>query len=131
MSDEQICKLHRGGHDPQKVYNAYKAAMEHKGGPTVILAKTVKGYGLGEAGEGRNATHQQKKLNEEEIEHFRTRFEIPIPGRSGAQCARSIVRRRTAPRLRICTSAAAAGRIHARAASVPASSDRSAAARVI
>jgi pyruvate dehydrogenase E1 component len=79
LSDEQIFKLHRGGHDPKKVYNAYKAAVEHRGGPTIILAKTVKGYGLGEAGEGRNITHQQKKLNEQEIEHFRSRFEIPIP----------------------------------------------------
>jgi pyruvate dehydrogenase E1 component len=79
LSDEQVGKLHRGGHDPKKVYNAYKAAIEHQGTPTVILAKTVKGYGLGEAGEGRNVTHQQKKLNEQEIEHFRSRFEIPIP----------------------------------------------------
>ncbi len=70
--------MHRGGHDPLKVYNAYKAAVEHKGGPTVILAKTVKGYGLG-TNEGRNATHQQKKLNEENVKFFRTRFEIPIP----------------------------------------------------
>jgi pyruvate dehydrogenase E1 component len=62
-----------------KVYNAYKRAMEHTGSPTVILAKTVKGYGLGEAGEGRNITHQQKKLNEQEMEYFRKRFDIPIP----------------------------------------------------
>src|SRR5207249_9055715 len=75
----QIARLHRGGHDPKKVFNAYKTAVEHVGSPTVILAKTVKGYGLGEAGEGRNITHQQKKLNEQEIEHFRSRFEIPIP----------------------------------------------------
>jgi pyruvate dehydrogenase E1 component len=78
LSDEQIGKLRRGGHDPKKVFNAYKAAVEYRGGPTVILAKTVKGYGLGEAGEGRNITHQQKKLNEQEIEYFRSRFEIPI-----------------------------------------------------
>jgi len=78
LSDEQIQKLARGGHDPEKVYAAYKAAMEHKGSPTVILAATVKGYGLGEAGEGRNITHQQKKLNEEELKEFRTRFGIPI-----------------------------------------------------
>ncbi|MBV8730594.1 MAG: pyruvate dehydrogenase (acetyl-transferring), homodimeric type, partial [Acidobacteriia bacterium] len=71
--------LHRGGHDPKKVYNAYKMAVESSGRPTVILAQTIKGYGLGEAGEGRNITHQQKKLNEEEIERFRSRFEIPIP----------------------------------------------------
>src|SRR5438132_13521298 len=67
LSDEQLRKLSRGGHDPEKVYAAYRAAAEHKGSPTVILAHTVKGYGLGEAGEGRNVTHQQKKLNEEEL----------------------------------------------------------------
>src|SRR5262245_47981062 len=78
MTDEQLQKLSRGGHDPEKVYAAYKAAVEYKGAPTVILAKTVKGYGLGEAGEGRNITHQQKKLNEEELAEFRTRFNIPI-----------------------------------------------------
>jgi pyruvate dehydrogenase E1 component len=78
LTDEQIQKLLRGGHDPQKVYAAYKAAVEHKGQPTVILAKTVKGYGLGEAGEGRNITHQQKKLNEKELREFRSRFGIPI-----------------------------------------------------
>lgn len=78
LSDEQIHKLLRGGHDTFKMYAAYKAAVEHKGSPTVILAKTVKGYGLGEAGEGRNITHQQKKLNEKELREFRTRFHIPI-----------------------------------------------------
>ncbi|HJT78053.1 MAG TPA: pyruvate dehydrogenase (acetyl-transferring), homodimeric type, partial [Gemmataceae bacterium] len=78
LSDEQIRKLGRGGHDPEKVYNAYKAAVEHRGSPTVILAKTIKGYGLGEAGEGSNPTHQQKTLNEEELREFRTRFNIPI-----------------------------------------------------
>jgi len=78
LTDEQIHKLVRGGHDPLKVYTAYKAAVTHKGQPTVILAKTVKGYGLGEAGEGRNITHQQKKLNEKELREFRRRFEIPI-----------------------------------------------------
>jgi pyruvate dehydrogenase E1 component len=79
MSDDQLAKLRRGGHDPQKVYNAYKRAIETKGQPTVILAKTIKGYGLGETGEGRNTTHQQKKLNEQEMEHFRQRFEVPVP----------------------------------------------------
>jgi pyruvate dehydrogenase E1 component len=79
LTDDQIRKLLRGGHDPKKVYTAYKAAVEHKGSPTVILAKTVKGYGLGEAGEGRNVTHQQKKLNERELREFRTRFDIPLP----------------------------------------------------
>jgi len=78
LSDEQIRKLLRGGHDTRKVFAAYKAAMENKGTPTVILAKTVKGYGLGEAGEGRNITHQQKKLNEKELREFRERFGIPI-----------------------------------------------------
>jgi len=78
MSDEEIFKLKRGGHDPVKVFNAYTRALEHKGQPTVILAKTVKGYGLGEAGEGRNITHQQKKLNEAEMEYFRSRFDIPV-----------------------------------------------------
>ena len=79
LSDDQIHKLLRGGHDPKKVFAAYKAAVEHKGSPTVILAKTVKGYGLGEAGEGRNITHQQKKLNERELREFRSRFDIPLP----------------------------------------------------
>ena len=79
LTDDQIRKLLRGGHDPAKVYAAYKAAIEYKGAPTVILAKTVKGYGLGEAGEGRNITHQQKKLNERELREFRTRFDIPLP----------------------------------------------------
>jgi pyruvate dehydrogenase E1 component len=79
MTDDQIRKLLRGGHDPMKVHAAYKAAVEHKGTPTVILAKTVKGYGMGEAGEGRNITHQQKKLNERELREFRSRFDIPLP----------------------------------------------------
>jgi pyruvate dehydrogenase E1 component len=79
LSDDQLYRLKRGGHDPRKVYNAYKAAVETAGRPTVVLAHTVKGYGLGEAGEGRNITHQQKKLNEQEIAHFKSRFEIPIP----------------------------------------------------
>ena len=78
LSDSQIVKMRRGGHDPAKVYAAYKAAVEHKGAPTVILAKTVKGYGLGAAGEGQNITHAQKKLGEEELREFRTRFGIPI-----------------------------------------------------
>ncbi|RME38708.1 MAG: pyruvate dehydrogenase (acetyl-transferring), homodimeric type, partial [Planctomycetota bacterium] len=79
LSDEQIRKLRLGGHDPVKVYAAYKAACETEGRPTVILARTIKGYGLGEAGEGRNITHQQKKLSEDELRHFRDRFDIPIP----------------------------------------------------
>jgi pyruvate dehydrogenase E1 component len=78
MTDDEIQKLRRGGHDPEKVYAAYRAAVEHRGSPTVILAKTIKGYGLGEAGEGKNITHQQKKLNDEELREFRARFGIPI-----------------------------------------------------
>ena len=78
LSDEQLSRMRLGGHDPIKVHAAYKAATEHKGAPTVILAKTIKGYGLGEAGEGKNITHQQKKLNEDELRMFRSRFGIPI-----------------------------------------------------
>jgi pyruvate dehydrogenase E1 component len=78
LSDDQLKKLRLGGHDPVKVYSAYKAAVEHKGQPTVILARTIKGYGLGEAGEGKNITHQQKKLNESDLRSFRTRFGIPV-----------------------------------------------------
>src|SRR5436305_14817053 len=78
MSDEQIKRLRLGGHDPIKVYAAYHAAVNHKGGPTVILAKTIKGYGLGEAGEGKNITHQQKKMNEDEMRALRARFGVPI-----------------------------------------------------
>ncbi len=78
LSDEQLSRLSRGGHDPEKVYAAYKAATEYTDGPTVILAKTIKGYGLGEAGEGKNITHQQKKLNDDELRAFRSRFGISI-----------------------------------------------------
>ena len=78
LSDQDLTKLLRGGHDPKKVYAAYKSAIDHTGSPTVILAKTVKGYGMGEAGEGRNISHQQKKLNEKELREFRSRFGIPI-----------------------------------------------------
>jgi pyruvate dehydrogenase E1 component len=86
LSDDQLTALRLGGHDPQKVYNAYKRAVEHKDGPTVILAKTVKGYGLGSA-EARNATHQEKKLNDEQLAAFRTRFEIPIPEQAAREGA--------------------------------------------
>jgi pyruvate dehydrogenase E1 component len=79
LSDEQLARMRLGGHDPIKVYAAYKAAVEHRGSPTIILAKTIKGYGLGEAGEGKNITHQQKKLNDDELSMFRSRFGIPIP----------------------------------------------------
>jgi pyruvate dehydrogenase E1 component len=85
LSDEDLRKLVRGGHDPQKVYAAYKAAVSHKGAPSVILAKTVKGYGLGEAGEGRNVSHQQKKMNEKELREFRERFGVPISDEEVAQ----------------------------------------------
>jgi pyruvate dehydrogenase E1 component len=78
LPDEALRTLRQGGHDPRKVYAAYKMASEHTGSPTVILARTIKGYGLGESGEGRNITHQQKKLNEEELREFRSRFGIPI-----------------------------------------------------
>ncbi len=84
-SDEKLEKLRRGGHDPEKVYAAYKAAVECQGRPSVILAKTIKGYGLGEAGEGRNITHQKKKANEEELREFRSRFGIPISDEDVAQ----------------------------------------------
>jgi len=78
MSDEDIWRLNRGGHDPHKVYAAYAEAVKSEGQPTVILAKTVKGYGMGEAGEGQNVTHQQKKMGEEALKAFRNRFNIPI-----------------------------------------------------
>ncbi len=78
MSDEEIWQLNRGGHDPRKVYAAYAAAMSHKGQPTVILAKTVKGFGLGKGGEGQMVAHQQKKLSEDDLRAFRDRFHIPV-----------------------------------------------------
>ncbi len=78
MSDDDIWRLNRGGHDPHKVYAAYAQAAAHRGQPTVILAKTVKGYGMGDAGEGQNVTHQQKKMGEEALRAFRDRFRIPL-----------------------------------------------------
>ena len=78
LTDDQLAKLNRGGHDPVKVYSAFKAAVEHTGAPTVVLCKTIKGYGLGVTGEALNITHQQKKLNEEALRQFRTRFDIPL-----------------------------------------------------
>ena len=78
MSDEEIWRLNRGGHDPRKVYAAYAAAVGHKGQPTVILAKTVKGFGLGKGGEGQMVAHQQKKLSEDDLRAFRDRFHIPV-----------------------------------------------------
>jgi len=79
LSDNDIWNLNRGGHDPHKIYAAYAAATQHQGRPTVILAKTVKGYGMGKAGEGQNITHQQKKMGIESIRAFRDRFNLPIP----------------------------------------------------
>ncbi len=78
MTDEDLWRLNRGGHDPHKVYAAYYDAVQHTGQPTVILAKTIKGYGMGEAGEGQNFTHQQKKMGEEALRQFRDRFHIPV-----------------------------------------------------
>jgi pyruvate dehydrogenase E1 component len=78
LTDDQVCHLRRGGHDTEKVFAAYHEALQTRGQPCVILAHTIKGYGLGEAGEGRNVTHQQKEMNERELAEFRTRFAIPI-----------------------------------------------------
>ena len=78
FSDEKLEKMRRGGHDPEKVYAAYKSAMESEDRPTVILAKTIKGYGLGEGGEGLNIAHQKKKADDEELREFRSRFGIPV-----------------------------------------------------
>ena len=78
MANGDLWRLNRGGHDPHKVYSAYRVALAHTGQPTVILAKTIKGYGMGEAGQGRNITHQQKKLDQEDLRAFRDRFKIPI-----------------------------------------------------
>lgn len=78
LSDDEIWRLNRGGHDAQKVFAAYAEAVDHKGGPTVVLAKTVKGYGMGAAGEGLNITHQQKKMSIEQLRAFRDRFSIPV-----------------------------------------------------
>ena len=85
LSDEQLKKLTLGGHDPGKVFNAFKRATEAKGMPSVVLARTIKGYGIGESGEGKNITHQQKKLNDDEVRAFRSRFGIPISDDEVAQ----------------------------------------------
>ncbi|HKC45687.1 MAG TPA: pyruvate dehydrogenase (acetyl-transferring), homodimeric type, partial [Burkholderiales bacterium] len=79
MSDDEVWNLNRGGHDPFKVYAAYAAAAKHKGQPTVILAKTVKGYGMGESGEGQMIAHQAKKMTQDALKQFRDRFDIPVP----------------------------------------------------
>ena len=78
MSDDDIWRLNRGGHDPHKVYAAYAAAVKHTGQPTVILAKTVKGYGMGESGEGQMIAHQAKKMTQDALRGFRDRFQIPV-----------------------------------------------------
>ncbi len=85
MTDEDVWRLNRGGHDPHKIYAAYAAAVRHRDQPTVILAKTVKGYGMGEAGEGQNTTHQQKKMGEEALFAFRDRFSIPLSDKEVAE----------------------------------------------
>jgi pyruvate dehydrogenase E1 component len=86
MSDDDIWRLNRGGHDPHKVYAAYKVAMDTNDQPTVILAHTVKGYGMGSAGEGQNRTHSQKKLSEDEMIAFKNRFNIPLSDQEAAAC---------------------------------------------
>ena len=99
MSDDDIWRLNRGGHDPHKMYAAYAAAMKHKGQPTVILAKTIKGYGMGESGEGQNITHQQKKMGTSSIKAFRDRFSDPDPGRQARGSAVLSSRPKTAPEM--------------------------------
>ena len=94
MTDDEIWNLNRGGHDPVKVYAAYAAAVAHTGQPTVILAKTVKGYGMGEAGEGQNITHQQKKMAEAALKVFRDRFGLLDPRRPAARLPLPAARRR-------------------------------------
>ena len=85
ISDDDLMKIRLGGHDPEKMYAAYSEAVRHKGRPTAILARTIKGYGMGEAGEGRNITHQQKKLNEQELLNFRDRFDIKLSDKEAIQ----------------------------------------------
>ena len=87
LSDDELGKMRLGGHDSQKVYAAYNEAINHKGSPTVILARTIKGYGLGDAGEGKNITHNQKKLNEEELISFRNRFDVPLSDQEAAKAS--------------------------------------------
>ena len=99
-TDDELARLRRGGHDPVKVYNAFKRANATNGQPTVILAKTVKGYGLGEAGEGKNITHQQKKLNEEELFYLSNRFDLNLPKEMIHEIALIQPGRRTARRLK-------------------------------
>ena len=96
-TDEQLENLHRGGHDPAKIYNAYRKAINHHGSPTVILAKTVKGYGLG-SNQARNASHQEKKLTDSGLAQFVKRFKIPVPEQQ-AKLGKPYGRRRIARRL--------------------------------
>ncbi len=105
MSDEDIFNLRRGGHDSQKVYAAFHKAVNHKGQPTVLLIKTVKGFGMGKIGEGKNNVHQTKKLADEDIKAFRDRFNIPIPDSQLADIPLTS-RPKTRPRCATCTSAA-------------------------
>ena len=100
MTDDQLADLHRGGHDPAKIYNAYKRAVEHKGGPTVILAKTVKGYGLGTT-QARNAAHQEKKLTDDARHGVRGEVRYSDSARAGKGRASPGVLRPTAPEIRV------------------------------
>ena len=133
MSDDEVWALNRGGHDPKKIYAAYAAAAAHTGQPTVILAKTIKGYGMGAAGEGQNITHQQKKMDETALLQFRDRFGLHAHRRAGpGRCVRQARRRRAgddlparAPR-RARRRAAARGARRARAAGGARRSPRSA-----
>ena len=121
MSDEDIWRLNRGGHDPHKVYAAYAAASKHEGQPTVILAKTVKGYGMGAVGEGKNIAHQQKKMPIEALRQFRDRFEIPIPDDKLAEHARTTGPRPTRPRGSTSASCARSWAVRCRSAGARAS----------
>ena len=98
MSDEDIWRLNRGGHDPHKVYAAYAAAVKHEGQPTVILAKTVKGYGMGAVGEGKNIAHQQKKMPIEALQPVPRPLQDPDRRRQARRASRTTGRRPTRPR---------------------------------
>lgn len=87
LTDDELGKMRLGGHDSQKVYAAYHEAINHSGSPTVILARTIKGYGLGDAGEGKNITHNQKKLNEKELVYFKDRFDVPLSDQEASKAS--------------------------------------------
>ena len=106
LSDDEVWKLNRGGHDPFKVYAAYAAAVKHKDQPTVILAKTVKGYGMGESGEGQMIAHQAKKMTQDALKQFRDRFDIPITDDAVRGDAVHLVSPTTARKRSTCRSAA-------------------------